>query len=215
MSNVTVLLPKVNDVAYYEFKDPFDQQAKILTNSLDKRYKLRVVSVVSIVDYVTMFHRDPMMDVYNPVGLNEIEYRQDRQDDIKIVTFAYTDLNNVEHLFRVPHNYIAEVYDNGVIPYTNRTLVLNLGYLPEDLNLSYMYTDLLDLVTTMTGVSPSITDVSVGEREFVTSSDNEDREAIRRNNVTVNKTLSVQLEERNIELTEILTRLKELGISLE
>lgn len=214
MSDVTVLLPRVNDVAYFEFKDPFDSKVKIVTNSLDKRYKLTVVSVVGFDDYITQFHRDPFIDVYNPVALSDVEYRQDKNDDIKIITFAYRDVDGVDQLFKVPHNYIAAVITSGVVPYTNRTLVLNLGYLPEDLDITHIFSDVGDIVTTMLGVQPTITDISTGEREFIEPKDHTLREEVRKNTVSVKKTLAVQLREAKNDLDAYVKAVKKLGIDL-
>lgn len=214
MADVTVRLPEVGTVAYFTFKEPF---AKYITNlyNLDTGIlKLEVLSITAMRDLVRLSHRDPFTDVYDKAGLGEIEYKQDLHDSIPLVTFMYRDEMDTDRLFRVPLNYIDSINETSSIEYGNRALVINLGQLPIDLDVSFIYSDVVDFIADRLGLTPELRDVTTGEINLLSQEEHDIREEIRGNTTKVRKTLATQLLETENHLQAVLTKLDEMGIVL-
>lgn len=214
MADITVGMPHVGKHAYFSFKEPFATQVRTILGTDDVFLELDIESVVSMVDFITKFHRDPYVSIYNAVGLSEVEYKQDLHDEIPIITFAYTNSYAQKILFKVPHNYIAEQYDPGSIVYEDRVLVISLGSLPRLLDIEGIYDDVADFIATRVGVEPVVKDVSTGNPVFLDAEEHDLREEIRKNNATVNKTLAMENEELRTALADLHERLNDMGISL-
>lgn len=214
MSEVTVGLPNIGTLAYFGFKEPFNTYITNTFNINISSVKLEVVSIISMSDRIRTDLRDPFTDIYDPAGLTEVDYKLDLNDEISLISFRYIDDTGVERNFRVPHNYLSSTEDVSNIDYLNRLLVLDLGKLPSDIDLSPIYNDIKDFITSLTGVEPELKDVTIGDVEFLSQDEHETREIIRSSNTTVHKTLLTRLEECTESRDEILLRLEQIGISL-
>ena len=214
MANITVNIPAIGTTAFFTFKDPFNKTIKSRFNTHKEKFKLKVISIVSMEDMIRSMKRDPYSEVYALASISEVDYAQDKKDQVPIITFAYTDNEAYDHFFRVPLNYIDSFESPSNVEYVNRALVLNLGKLPMELNLTSIYEDVADFVTSRLGVKPVLKDISTGEIDLIDMEEHEDRETIRVNNVIVHKTLSVQLEEMRLDFSEYVKRVGELGIIL-
>lgn len=200
--------------AYFEFKDPYDKLVKNILNNSGGEVELTVVSKFAMKDYITNIHRDPFTDVYNPVGLSEVEYKQDLADDVKVITFMFLSEYNTEIMFRIPETYISSSSNPNSVKYAERAIVVALPSLPVDLEINHLFADFSDFIQTRLGVSPKIKDVTSNDLEEITIDDHQTRETIRKKTVSVKKTLMVQLEEVTNDKNAILNRLSELNISL-
>lgn len=214
MSKVSVMVPSVGTEAYFSFKEPFNVYVSNKFNINTNSIKLKVISVISMRDAIRTDLRDPFIDIYDKVGLSEINYKLDLGDEIPLISFSYKDQKGVEKYIRVPLNYIAEVSGFAGVDYSNRVLVLDLGDLPVDLDISGHYGDIKDYVATLLGVSPNLKDVSIGDIKSLSDVQHKQKEQIRNNNVSVHKTLTVQLREVTESRDQILNRLDTLGIVL-
>lgn len=215
MSELTVSVPTIGQIANVKFKEPYTGYVKgILSTSKDSHH-VEVVSVTSMEDIIRVSKRDVFMDTYNPVGLSLTEYSQDLLDKIPLVTFANKDADGFERLVRVPLNYVESISPATNIDYAGRYLIVDLGKLPVELDLSPIFTDLADYVASRTGVDPEITDTTLEEFEAVEYDEFRTRETIRTQSVKVNKTLHVRYEELSFRYDSLVKRLDELGISLE
>lgn len=214
MSDITVALPYIGTEAYFSFKDPFDIFIRNKFNLNTSNIKFRVISIISMKDTIRIDLKDPFTEIYEPVGLDEVKYKLDLNDEVPIISLAHTDHDGIERYVRIPLNYISSISDHGGVEYSNRLLVLDLGKLPDDLNLEPLYEDIKDYITTLTGSSVELMDTTVGGVELLPHEEHEDRETIRKNSVSVHKTLTIQLAEVTESRDQILNRLGELGIIL-
>ena len=210
MAEITVALPELESSSYFTFKEPVAEYIVNKNNINVLTTRMKVVSIICMRDTIRTDLRDPFSDLYAPMGLNELEYKQDIKDNIPVITLAYTDRYGIEKFIRVPHNYIESISNKADIVYTNRMLVMDLGYLPENLDLSPILNDLKDYIIHRTGVSPEIADTCINEVEFVNQDQHDIRETIRSNNITVYKTLSTQLAEKSLAHDSLVVKLNSL-----
>lgn len=210
----SVAIPSVGVEAYFTFKEPYNLYIKNKFNINTLSTKLKVISVISMRDMIRTDLRDPFTEVYEVANLSEVDYKRDLNNNVYLISFSLRTCDGVERYLRVPINYIAEISTPSIVPYSNRIIMVDLGSLPTELELTPMFVDLIDFIATRTGVDPVVKDVSVGEVTQVDQPSHETRETIRRNSVTVHKTLAIQLEEARHAHDQLLNRLNALGIVL-
>lgn len=214
MSELTVSIPSVGTVAVVSFKEPYASYVKGILSTSAGKHSLEVISVTSMDDVIRISKRDVFMDVYNPVGLSVTEYGQDLLDKIPLISFSNKDEEGFERLIRVPLNYVEQIRPTTLINYATRFIILDLGKLPVDLDLTPFYGDLKDYVASRVGVESELKDTTIDEFMDVSYEDFTTLETIRVNSIKVNKTLSVRLEELELKHSAVMERLRELGIEL-
>lgn len=212
--DVTVAIPAVGTEAYFSFKEPYNLFIRNRFNINTLSVKLKVISVISIRDTIRTDLRDPFTDTYEVAGVDEPTYKIDLNNNVYLISFSFRTSDGVERFVRVPLSFVASISNAASVEYSNRLLALDLGKLPKELDLTAILPDLEDFIATRLGVSPIAKDISVGAIELITPAEHDARETIRQNSVTVHKTLSVQLAESQLALTEIHNRLDTLGIAL-
>lgn len=111
-------------------------------------------------------------------------------------------------------NYIESISSISNIEYINKLILLDLNRLPTTVDTTIFFTELKDFIETRLGIIPEIKEVNIGEIELVDPTEHERRETIRRNTVTVYKTLSTRLEEMTLLYNQLLIRLEQLKITL-
>ncbi len=214
MPSITVNIPSIETEGVFFFKEPFNHFVRNKINSEPHTYKLKVVSVIAMRDIIRNDLRDPFSDIYTPAGVLESEYKKDLLDNVPIITLFYKDERGVEKYLRVPLNYISSISLPTSIQYHNKLLLINLNRLPVDFRTDVHFNDILETVRTRLGVDATMKEVSVGDLISLTPDEHQIRETVRKNNVTVHKTLEVRLREITLERDEILRRLQALNISL-
>lgn len=214
MPDITINTPSVGLEAYFTFKDPVSFYIKNKFNLNSLSMKLKVISIISMKDMVRNDLRDPYTELYEPATIPEVEYKKDLIDNIPIVSFSYTDRLGVERYIRSPLNYVDTISSISNIEYNNKLIIIDLNKLPNELDTSIHFSDLSDFIESRLGIVPEIKEVSVGNAEFVDTVENVTRETIRKNMVTVYKTLQIRLEEAELKHDQLLQRLTALGISL-
>lgn len=210
MPNITVSIPHIDLEAYFSFKEPIATYLKNKFNFSSSKIKLKVTSVISMKDLIKVDKKDPYTTIYEPAGISEPEYKLDLINSIPLIGFTFISNRNIEEHFRVPLNYIAFIEDINNIKYINKLLVLDFGKVYEELDFTLYFNDIKDFIRTRTGIEPEIKQVEIGNIELVENDEHELRESIRQNNVTVRKTLSIQLQECRNERDSLLNRINEL-----
>lgn len=214
MPDITVQTPSINQEAYFTFKEPINTWLKNKFNFNSLAIKLKVISIISMKDMIRNDLRDPYTELYTQANISEVEYKKDLVDNISIVSFSFRDKLGVERFLRSPLNYIESISNPSTIEYLNKLILLDLNKLPKEIDTSIFFTDLADFIETRLGIIPEIKEVSIGSVELVDNIEHETRETIRKNMITVYKTLETQLEEITLKHDQILNRLQTLGISL-
>lgn len=211
---ITVDVPSLGMESYVVFKEPLNYYVRNKYNLNPANTKLKVISVITMKDTIRNDLRDPYTDLYLPAAISEVDYKKDLTDNVPVVSFSFRDVRGVERFVRSPLNYIESFSNINNVEYLNKALVVSLGYLPSELDTSLFFSDLKDFIESRLGVTPEVKEVSVGNIELVDDETHELRETVRKNTVTVHKTLSIQLQESNHRHDQLLQRLRTLGIVL-
>lgn len=215
MPNITVNPPPINLKAYFSFKEPFATFVKNRFNILDSKIELTVAAQIGIQEYVNVDMRDPLQDVYAPADISQFVYREDFLNNVPIVTFKFEvkDGSGVRYV-RVPLSYVESYSSVLDIEYVNKLIVIDLNFLNKTVDTSSVFPDLKDFIETRLGVESEIKEVAIGEPLTVSIEENETKETIRQNLVTVKKTLTTRLAEITHKYDQLVQRLQDLNISL-
>jgi hypothetical protein len=189
---VTVNQPFVGSEGLYGFKDPFYQYLSQKFGTDINNVILKIEGVTSLKDILVNNNVDPYLDIYQPLGISDIQYRFDASNNVPIVTFLYKrELDQT--LFRVPLSFISKIAGDDSILYKQTIVQIDLGNLPSNLDVSVMFNDIANYITSVYGVSnPNITLQYGSGSELVSPIDYASREAIRGNTKTVQETCLVK-----------------------
>ena len=214
MQKTTITCPSIGTEAYFTFKEPAVRSLQNRLGTSASQIQLKVSAINEIRELLQSELRDPFLEAYAPLGLDQAQYNRDLQDNVVIITFKFTDISSAVKYVRVPITYVAG-YDSVVdIQYFGKTIVLDLGAQHQDLDLSAIHSDLADFVRTRTGITPNIKEVTIGDPIKITAEEHANREAIRTNEISVFKTTSATLEEMNVRYQNLVNRVRDLGIVL-
>ena len=157
-----------------EVKEPY-------TFVLDRDTEYTCVAVTSIAGMIAN-GEDPWLTVYEPNGATEALYEEDLLNNRVIVTIQ----SGFAEVFTVPNSALLNLpMDNG-IRYYSQMLGVDLGPLPETIDLSILKSDIIDLIKARIGVESTIYENVTGAA-LIISHDNHRgieaaRQALRGNN---------------------------------
>jgi len=214
MPDITIQIPSIGTEGYFTFKEPINYYIRNKFNLNTSSVKLKVVSIISMKDTIRSDLRDPYGDLYLLAGISEVDYKKDLLDDVSIISFTFKDSRGIERFVRSPINYIESISSITNIEYINKLILIDLNKLPNEVDTTIFFEELKDFIETRLGILPNIKEVSVGSVELVDNIEHETRETIRKNMVTVYKTLNVKLEEITLKYDQILERLNNMNITL-
>jgi hypothetical protein len=189
---VTVNQPFVGSEGLYGFKDPFYKYLSQKFGTDINNAILKIESITSLKDILVNNNVDPYLDIYRPVGINDLQYRFDASNNVPVITFLYTGESD-QSLFRVPLSFISRIASDDSVLYKQTLIQIDLGNLPSSLDVTVMFNDLANYITSIYGVSnPNITSQYGPGSELVASFDHTTRETIRNNTKTVQETCLVK-----------------------
>lgn len=134
--------------------------------------------------------------VYTPVSLEDTDMRNDIQNNVYIITLV----NAGGKKTYIPENKLVVNPRTNGVEYANRTLVLNLGDLPTELNIDTEIINIKDAVKKELGVNPSHSLVSLSSIMLNTYAEHENLVTLRNNFITVNTPYSVLYSQASEEL---------------
>lgn len=140
--------PSVGVRGIYTLLAPFD--TKLIPN-----VPYNCIAVRRLADIVAA-GGDPKADYYTPNGLTDQNYADDVAANACIITLQ-ADEAIVEY---VPSSYIASFPELGGVPYTQLLLAMNIGAIPDSMDLSYVKGRLADVVLENLGVTTEVKTVA-------------------------------------------------------
>lgn len=156
-----VILPTIGSSGYYQLRAPLD--TLIVEN---ERYTCQAIRRLS--EYLAN-NEDPKVDIYDKYNIPEAEYDSDIVNDAYIISLQ----SDKGHWLYIPDRYvIAYPVVNG-IPYRTSMIGISLPSLPANRDLSFLLTDIENLVTDTLGVIPVIKTVETS-RVVLVSKDRHD-----------------------------------------
>jgi hypothetical protein len=190
------LIPPINSVGRFKLKDPLSK----LINP-DVNYK--VVSVRSIKDMIES-DEDVLTFIYLNQGLTETDYQNDVSINIPIVTL----ISPSEEYLYIPANRILSIPDVTGYRFRRKIISVDLGYVPDDTDLTWLEDEIKDLVTTMYGVNPEVDTLDASPTYLYTKQDYDEFETSRTNTVTNTTTCYGRLKEIEKKLALMKDKLK-------
>jgi len=132
--------PHVGTKGKFEFKPPFD-------TLLDANLEYRVMALRTMVDLENSGEK-PLETIYRPVGMSDIDFKDDLKKDVLIVTLATTGNES----FSVPVDRILSQPITSGVKYQEMTIAVKLGELPVEDNFNSLLSDIADVVYDRTGL---------------------------------------------------------------
>jgi hypothetical protein len=151
------MIPSINTRAKFTFLPPFD--------TLAKNQEFTVISIRSIPD-LNSNGINVISLVYEVVGLTEVDYNQDLENNIPIITFI-TDSNI---LINVPSSKVSGVSADEY-KYQEKVLTVNLPALPVDYDLTSLRNSIAVLVKEQIGFDVNIEEVQMSAVSLVGETD--------------------------------------------
>lgn len=149
---------------------------------------------------------DPYEIFYVPNALSETIYLADVQAGECIVTLR----SNGGAFLYVPTSYITSYPNMGGIPYTAIVLGINLGAIPNYVDLSAIKTKISNVVHDSFGVTPDIQQAAISETKNMSIADANAIESARLAAITDNQTDLAKYLEANADLQAALDKIAEL-----
>lgn len=172
-----MITPPINSVGMYVLKEPFNQY--VVSN-----YQYRCISVKTIREAV-ISEIDFKETIYTAKGISEEDYAKDLSANINIVTIQ----NTIGDKVIVPSTFILQIPDINGVAYTNTILGINLGPVPDLLNLTSLKTKLSQVVNEYIGIqNVEVKEVVSGDSVVMSQADHAVLETIRQGRVSANET---------------------------
>ena len=166
-----IVLPTIGSSGYFELHSPLD--TLIISG---ERHTCQAIRRIS--DYLAN-NEDVKTDVYTKLQLSDAEYEQDANDDMYIVSLQ----SDKGHWLYIPARYIVKYPLTNGIPYRTQLIGLSLASLPIDRDISFLNTELTNLIKDYLGITPIIKIVETS-RVVLISKDKHDQLQAERNLVT-------------------------------
>lgn len=110
---------------------------------------------------------DPEADYYTANSLDANRYISDLNSNVSIITLQ----NSSGNIVYVPSSFINNYPDIGGVPYRVLALTINLGAVPDSMDLSYLKSRLKDMVLETVGVDSPVNTVAISEMMLLTNAD--------------------------------------------
>jgi len=144
--------------------------------------------------------RDVFALVYSPVGLTKADMANDQAAGASIITLYHAESDDFIY---VPDTYIAQFPTADNVPYSRIVLALEVGPLPDTLDLTLLTDAVIADAGAVIGVTPTATLVRIPTQGIVSQADHEAMEAIRAAAVTRNQADYVRLSDALIKIDEL------------
>ena len=191
------IIPPINAKGKFVLSPPFD-------GLISDKEEFTVVAIRSLTEIEP---DNPLDNIYKPVGLTEDDMKEDRFNNIQIIVLSSTSGRFVY----VPSNKIASMPIITGASYQERMLSINLGLLPERLDLSLEIDDIREFILSKIGVNASITEVDTSAVILVEDVEDETLTRLRENRKTNEGSLYNQLlrcKEESNKKTEKIKKLE-------
>ncbi len=149
---------------------------------------------------------DPHAQFYAPYGLARSVYENDLRNGECIVSLR----SNGNHWVYVPTSYLLSYPNANGIPYTALVLAINIGAVPNYLDLSQVKQRITDVVRETIGVNSQVQQVAISPTKNLPQTDHNAIEAARVSNVTSTQTDRAKYLEMKAQRDAMVARLAQL-----
>lgn len=170
-------IPQLGASGIYTLASPFD-------NQLRENVAYTCIAVRRLTDF-TQVNRNPKILYYDANGLDSSIWERDSLDpEVCIITLV----SKSGQWIYVPSSFITSFPDIGGIPYTVRLLGINLGAVPDNLDLSSLLTSVENIVRDTIGITSTCKTVAASDTKILSYQAHHDIEVARLNLIEEDKT---------------------------
>lgn len=148
-------IPTLGTKGIYTLLAPFNT---VLTPNVP----YRCTAVRSLTDIISS-GGNPEVDYYTPNGINTTSYLTDSKVGVYIVSLQ-SDSGAVVY---VPSSYFTSFPDIGGVSYTTIALAINLGAIPDNLDLTYIKSKVADVITENIGIVSEVKTVVISQPTII------------------------------------------------
>ena len=197
------IVPPINLTGRFKLKAPLDKLINV-----NVPYKVvKISSIKTLLDELI----DVKTLVYKDQGLSTDKYLAALEKNIPIVTLETEGGAQIN----VPADYISYMpHISGKI-FINKAIIINLGYIPKELNVEYILEDLKDYIKNSLGIENQVSLEEISGKRLVSYSDYNAYERKRLANITNKNTCRGNLEKMTNLLKTYKEKLKVLIKKLE
>lgn len=187
------LTPPVGMVGTISLSAPF-------TNAVVPNLPYTISAVRSLAD-IAASGSDPYELYYQDAGISEDKYKEDLVGGACILSLQ----SSSGIWVYVPNSYLASLPSAGGIPYTNYLVAVNLGLLPDNLDLTHFRNIIAELAHDVMGVENAETKiVAASATMYLSQEDSKAIETARQGVMSALKTdRALYLEEQRLRLAAI------------
>ena len=189
MSNLT---PTIGVKGKFKFKPPFNTR-------IGSEVNLECIAIRTFADVISQ-GRDPFKYFYSVYNLTKEQFGQDTVTNSKLISLRAED----GAFFVVPQSFILEYPPLTGIPYSNIALAINLGSLPETMELDFIRTGVSKLIKDYLGVDTEVKTVKISKKEIIDYNQHLTLESARQSLIAENKSDKAKL----IEAQDIIDKLR-------
>jgi len=170
------IVPPVNLKGLFKFANPLD---KILKSNIQY-----TVTAVRSIGEMLKEDIDVKLIIFDYYGLSDDDYNYVLDNDIPIIVLQ----DEADNIYYVPANYLLNVPDITGEIYIGKAIIINLGYLPKKLDLTYLVNDLKEIIKSTVGVEPEVLEEETSGEFIVGYKKHDDQERKRKEIITNNET---------------------------
>lgn len=192
------LVPQLGAAGIYTLSGPF-------SNMLLANTQYTCVGIRELVE-LTAAGEDPFTDYYVPQSLDKSVYQTDLNNGVSIVSLQASD----NSLVRVPSSYIAAYPDAGGVAYRVVLLSINMGPIPDTLDLSNVEAKIAADVQDLIGVKAVVQSVVASNVKLLDTATAQNLETARQALITTSDTDYSQLVQMTAKYDAALQTIQEL-----
>lgn len=170
------LIPPIGASGIYKLASPFSVK-------LQSGMSYRCEAVRRVIDFQEL-GVDVYEEFYLPENLSREQYEQDVSNQVAIVSLVASS----GHFVHVPSTYILAYPDISGVPYTVMVLGLELGAIPNYMDLTGLKVAITELVRDTIGVTSQCREVVISAVQKLSQSDHDALENARRSAITNSQT---------------------------
>jgi len=197
------IVPPINLTGTFKLKEP-------LASLINEKVLYTVDGIKSITSLI-----DDEIDVekfiYKEQGLSSEEYKEHLMSKVPIVTLK----SEGNSLFNIPAIYFTYIPQITGKMFKNKAMIVNLGYIPNDIDLDFVTTEIYDLVLNLSGIKSDISIEDVSGNFIISYEEFDTFEAERRSNLKSNTTCRFLLKNAMTDIATYKLKLGELVKSLK
>jgi len=178
-----MIIPTINTQGKFTFTAPFD--TLVNTNQVFK------VTGVRTLTELYNSEEKPLDTIYKAVNLTEQDYLDDISGNVPIVVFV----SDSNEYFYVPADRITSEPDKTGVDYIEKSIIINLGYIPVDLDITTTEAIIKDDVYNTLGVTSSTEVMHTSAKMSVDKVGDSTFRALLTSKKTVNKTYKTRYNE--------------------